>query len=67
MFLLQLPTTVDNMASKGLRAISYQDTRKVIADFCPSQTSETLMAFTLCCVLRIIVFLFLLSPIFYQS
>jgi hypothetical protein len=35
------------MASKGLRVISFQVTRKVKADFCPLHTSETLMAFTL--------------------
>jgi len=32
-FFLHLAVTVDNMASKGLRVISYQVTRKVKADF----------------------------------
>ena len=51
-----LPPTVECKCRKGLRVISYQVTQKVKADFEPSHTSETLMAFTLCykppCVLR---------------
>jgi hypothetical protein len=37
------------MASKGLRAMSYQVTRKVEADYNPSHTSETLIGYTACC------------------
>jgi hypothetical protein len=33
------------MASKGLRAISYQDTRKVEASYEPSQTTKTLIGY----------------------
>jgi len=40
--------TGDNMASKGLRAISYQGTRKVEAGYKPSQTSETLIGYIVC-------------------
>jgi len=36
------------MASKGLRAISYQVTRKVEAGYNPSHTSETLICYTAC-------------------
>ena len=36
------------MASKGLRAISYQVTRKVEAGYNLSQTSETLIGYTAC-------------------
>ena len=43
-----LRTTVECKCRKGLRVISYQVTQKVKADFEPSHTSETLMAFTLC-------------------
>jgi hypothetical protein len=41
--------TFDNMASKGLRAISYQGTRKVEAGYKPSHTSETLIGYIVCC------------------
>jgi len=34
------------MDSKGLRAISYQGTRKVEAGYKASQTTETLIGFT---------------------
>ena len=37
------------MASKGLRAISYQVTRKVEAGYNPSHTTETLIGYTACC------------------
>jgi len=40
--------TVNNMASKGLRVISYQVTRKVEAGYKPSQTSETLIGYIVC-------------------
>jgi hypothetical protein len=40
---------VDNMASKGLRVISYQGTRKVEAGSKPSHTSETLIGYIVCC------------------
>jgi len=40
--------TVGGMASKGLRAISYQDTRKIEAGYKPSHTSETLIGYTAC-------------------
>src|SRR5690606_32042332 len=40
--------TVDNMASKGLRAISYQGKRKVEADYKPSNTTETLIGYIVC-------------------
>jgi len=36
------------MASKGLRAISYQVTRKVEAGYSPSHTTETLIGYTAC-------------------
>jgi len=37
------------MASKGLRAISYQGTRKVEAGYRPSHTTETLIGYIVCC------------------
>jgi len=40
--------TVDNMASKGLRVISYQGTRKVEAGYKPSRTTETLIGYIVC-------------------
>src|SRR5690554_3942318 len=46
---LQCPVTDGGMASKGLRAISYQDTRKVEADYNPPHTTETLIGYTACC------------------
>ena len=36
------------MASKGLRVIFYQDTRKVEAGYKPSHTSETLIGYIVC-------------------
>jgi len=36
------------MASKGVRAISYQVTRKVEAGYNPSHTTETLIGYTAC-------------------
>ena len=39
--------TFDNMASKGLRAMSYQVTRKVEAGYKLSHTTETLLAILL--------------------
>jgi hypothetical protein len=44
------------MASKGLREISYQGTRKVEAGYKPSQTSETLIGYIVCCAFGIIIF-----------
>jgi len=38
----------DNMASKGLRAISYQGTRKVEAGYKPSHATETLIGYIVC-------------------
>ncbi len=38
------------MASKGLRAIPYQVTRKVEAGYNPSHTTETLIGYTACYV-----------------
>jgi hypothetical protein len=43
--------TFDNMASKGLRAISNQVTREVEAGYNPSHTTETLIGYIVCCVL----------------
>lgn len=45
---LQLPTTVGGMASKGMRVIPYQGTRKVEAGYNPSQTTEILIGYTAC-------------------
>jgi len=42
----ELALTFTHMASKGLRAISYQGTRKVEAGFNPSHTNETLIGYT---------------------
>jgi len=36
------------MASKGLRAISYQGIRKVEAGYKPSHTTETLIGYIVC-------------------
>jgi len=36
------------MASKGLRAISYQGTRKIEAGYKPSHTKETLIGYIVC-------------------
>jgi len=38
------------MASKGVRAISYQGTRKIEAGYNPSHTTETLIGYIVCCV-----------------
>jgi hypothetical protein len=43
------------MASKGLRVIPYQVTRKVGAGYNPSHTTETLIGYTACCMLVFIV------------
>jgi len=43
-----LTANVGGMASKGLRAISYQVTRKVEAGYYPSHTPETLIGYTVC-------------------
>jgi len=40
--------TLGGMASKGLRAMSYQVTRKVEAGFKPWHTTETLIGYTAC-------------------
>lgn len=37
------------MASKGLRAISYQGSRKVEAGYKPSHITETLIGYIVCC------------------
>jgi len=39
---------VGGMASKGLRAISYQDTRKIEAGYNPSHTTETFIGYNAC-------------------
>jgi len=39
---------VGGMASKGLRAISFQVARKVEAGYYPSHTTETLIGYTAC-------------------
>jgi len=44
------------MASKGLRAISYQGTQKVEAGCKPSHTSETLIGYIVCCAKLLFVF-----------
>jgi len=41
-----LAANVGGMASKGLRVISYQVTRKIEAGYNPSHTSETLIGYT---------------------
>jgi len=51
MQLRKCATTVDNMASKGLRAISYQGTLKVEADNHLSHISETLIGYIVCYLL----------------
>jgi hypothetical protein len=51
---------VGGMASKGLRAISYQGTRKVEAGYKPSHTTETLIGYTACYVLAFV-------QVFYDS
>jgi hypothetical protein len=57
-YFILLNQTVDNMASYGLRAISYHDTQKVEAPACrrgstgrgykPSHTPETLTGYIVC-------------------
>jgi len=46
--------TVDNMASKGLRVISCQVTRKVEACYKLSHTDETIIGYIVC---RMLVFI----------
>jgi len=46
--LFLLVANVGGMASKGLRAISCQVTRKVGAGYNPSHTSKTLICYTAC-------------------
>ncbi len=41
-------STFDNMATKGLRAISYQGTQKVEAGYNPSHTTGTLIGYIVC-------------------
>jgi len=53
---LNLPLTVECMCRKGLRVISYQDTRKVEAGYKLSQTTETLIGYTAC--YRLVFFVF---------
>jgi len=48
MSVLKCPITVGGMASKGLRAISYQGTRNVEAGNKPSHTTETLIGNIVC-------------------
>jgi hypothetical protein len=43
------------MASKGLRAISYQGTQKVEANYKPSHTTETLIGYIVCWLLPIFI------------
>ena len=43
------------MASKGLRAISYQGPRKVAAGYKPLQTTETLIGYIVCWQLGFII------------
>jgi len=45
---LTLFSPVGGMASKGLRAMSYQVTRKVEAGYKPSNTTETFIGDTAC-------------------
>jgi len=45
---LRLSITFDNMASKGLRVISYQGARKVEAGHNPSYTTKTLIGYIVC-------------------
>ena len=45
---------VGGMASKGLRGISYQVTRKVEASYNLSHTSKTLIGYTACCAFGIL-------------
>jgi hypothetical protein len=45
---LGLLVTFDNMASMGLRAISYQVTRKVEAGYKPTHTTETHIGYIVC-------------------
>jgi len=47
--------TIGGMASKGKRAIPCQDTRKVEAGYNSSHTSETLIGYTVCYKLCILV------------
>jgi len=47
-------STVCYMANKGLRVITYQVTQKVEADYNASQTTETLINYTVCCVFVLI-------------
>ncbi len=57
MVLSSLALTFENMASKGLRMISYHVTRKVEAGYKLSQTSETLIGYT--DYWRFVVFIFI--------
>jgi len=43
-----MPYNGGGMASKGLRAISCQVTRKVEAGYKPAHTTETLIGYTAC-------------------
>ncbi|MEK6780953.1 MAG: hypothetical protein AABY93_04575 [Bacteroidota bacterium] len=52
---------VGGIASKGLRAMSYQGTRNVEAGYEPTHTTETLIGYTACCALVAIILQ--LSPI----
>lgn len=45
---LRLRLTVYGIASKGLRAISYQVTRKIEAGYNPPNNSQTLIRHTVC-------------------
>src|SRR5690554_1930163 len=57
-FLILCPT-FDNMASKGLRVILYQVTRKVKAGCNLSHTTETLIGYIVCW--RFVLFCFIFS------
>ncbi|HOK99232.1 MAG TPA: hypothetical protein PLD12_08845 [Bacteroidales bacterium] len=65
-FCLNIATSVGGMASKGLRAISYQATRKVGAGYNPSHITVTLMAIPRVVLSYIILSLNCINYIYYQ-
>jgi hypothetical protein len=50
-----LAITFDNMASKGLRAISYQGIGIIEAGYKPMHTTETLIGYIVCYQLAILI------------
>lgn len=50
-----LTITFDNIASKGLRVNHCQVTRKVEAGYKPSNTTEPLIGYIVCCVQLIVI------------